>query len=395
MSRLLAGTYSRANGTRYVDVRYLSKSIESRELIACAVSSRQSMNRSCWFLLLLALPSQAQQGGFISGSVRDRSSGTVPGAEVRVQSEQTGARQKIFTDSAGLYSTSELSPGLYQVTVRNDGFRTTNRGEIQVGAAQHVRLDFTLDLLPVQQEVTVIASENENDPLVSGVTVSRETPAASLPSNGHDVHALFELMPGATVTPASLTSGGQFTVGGQRPNENSFRVDGVSGNVGIGIISVPGSFPGGSLPGMTTIGGMQSLASNEETERVELLSADFAAQYGDRPGAQIDIETRAGTNELHGSAFGYLRPQSFNSTDWFARGAAQDLAPDAAERLGWKRRWSHLAQSYVLLLIRLSGLMYMTARCSLFPWPQWPLAQPLERRIRRCSIHFRGPKAEH
>jgi len=135
-------------------------------------------------------------------------------------------------------------------------------------------------------------------------------------------------------------------VGGQRPNANSFRVDGVSGNLGIGIISVPGAFPGATLPGMTTIGGMQSLASKEETERVELRSADFAAEYGDRPGAQIDIVTRSGTNDFHGSVFGYDRPHSLDSTDWFARGAAADL-PTASVN-GWGGSLSVLSGRTIL-----------------------------------------------
>jgi len=284
-------------------------------------------------LLALAALLHAQQGGFITGLIRDHSGAVIPGAEIRVQNAQTGARQKTFADSAGAYSTTELAPGPYKLTVRSDGFRTASRDDIAVTAAKTTRADFSIELLPLQQEVTVTAAQSQDDPMVSGVTVSRDSPSGSLPANGRDIHALFSLMPGATITPASLTSGGQFTVGGQRPNANSFRVDGVSGNVGIGIISIPGAFPGGSLPGMTTIGGTQTLASKEETERVELRSADFSAEYGDRPGAQIDIETRSGTNDFHGSLFGHIRPQFLDSTDFFARGAAANLP--AASDNGW------------------------------------------------------------
>jgi hypothetical protein len=288
--------------------------------------------RPCKWLIVLAVavPLTAGQGGFISGVVHDRSGDIVAGAEVRIQSEETGAQQKVYCDAAGLYLSNELAHGNYKLIVRNPGFRTYTRTDISVIGGKQMRVDLTIELLPLQQKVTVTASETEDDPMVSGVTIRRDSTAAnlpltSLPLNGHDVHALLPLMAGVTITPASIASGGQFTVGGQRPNSNSFRVDGVSGNVGIGIISVPGDFPGGSLPGMTTIGGLQSLASDEETQRVELRSADFSAQYGDRPGAQIDIETRSGTNEFHGGAFGYIRPRALSSTDWFARGAAPDL----------------------------------------------------------------------
>jgi hypothetical protein len=284
-------------------------------------------------LLALSVSLAAEQGGYISGVVRDRSGTAITGAEVRVQNEQTGATQKMSVDPAGLYTSSELAPGTYKVTVKNNGFRTSTRPAVAVNGGHNSRADFTLELLPLQQEITVTAEQSHDDPMVSGVTASRDAPSGSMPANGRDVHALFSLMPGATITPASLSSGGQFTVSGQRPNANSFRVDGVSGNVGIGIISVPGAFPGGSLPAMTTIGGTEALASNEDTRTVELRSADFAAQYGDRPGAQIDIETRSGANDFHASAFGYIRPQALDSTDWFARGAASGLPPASVN--GW------------------------------------------------------------
>ena len=275
----------------------------------------------------------AEQGGFIAGVVCERSGSVIAGAEVRVQNEQTGARQKVYADSSGSYSSSELAPGFYKMTISSDGFRTSNRGGISIVGGKVSRLDFIIELLPLQQEITVTPAQSKDDPMVSGVTVSRDSDSGSLPANGRDVHALFSLMPGATITPASLSSGGQFTVGGQRPNANSFRVDGVSGNVGIGIVSVPGALPGGSLPAMTTVGGTQTLASKEETERVALRSADFSAEYGDRPGAQIDIETRSGSSDFHGSLFGYMRPHSLDSSDWFARGAAADL-PSASDN-GW------------------------------------------------------------
>ncbi len=278
-------------------------------------------------LWLIVLPQLlgAQQAGFLSGVVHDRSGGSVAAAEVHVQSQETGARQTVYSDAAGHYSTAELAQGSYKITVRRDGFRTFAQDDVGVTAGKATRVDFVMDVLPLQQEVSVSAARSDVDPTASGLTLSREAPTGSLPQNGRDVHALFGIMPGATVTPASISAGGQFTVSGQRPNANSFWVDGVSGNVGMGVLSVPGALSGSNLPAMTTIGGMQTLASQEETEKVELLAADFSAEFGDRPGAQISIETRAGSNNFHGSVFGYLRPHALDSQDWFARGAGLDL----------------------------------------------------------------------
>jgi hypothetical protein len=284
-------------------------------------------------LLLIANSGHAQQGGHIAGVVRDRSGDAIADAEVRVQSEDTGTRQDLKSDADGHYSTTELQSGFYRLTFRRQGFRTSSYAGARVTSAETTRIDMAMDVLPLHEEMTVAASQTDVDPAVSGLTVSRNGPVGTFPQNGRDVHSLYAIMPGATITPASLSDGGQFTVSGQRPNANSFWVDGTSANVGIGVVSVPGSILGGSLPGMTTIGGLQSLASSEETERVDLRSADFSAEFGDRPGAQITVETRAGSNEFHGSAFGYIRPREFDSQDWFARGAQLNLP--AAFLDGW------------------------------------------------------------
>lgn len=83
------------------------------------------MRRLLSLALLAAVePLAAQHGGFIAGVVRDRSGGIVPGAEIRVQSDTTGARQKAYCDLDGKYFTSELVQGAYKITVRNEGFRT-------------------------------------------------------------------------------------------------------------------------------------------------------------------------------------------------------------------------------------------------------------------------------
>jgi hypothetical protein len=84
------------------------------------------------FWLALVVPLFSQQGGFITGTVHDRSGGVVAGAEVRVQSETTGARQKLYCDAIGHYSTSVLAQGTYKITVRSDGFRTITQASLNV-----------------------------------------------------------------------------------------------------------------------------------------------------------------------------------------------------------------------------------------------------------------------
>ena len=153
-----------------------------------------------------------------------------------------------------------------------------------------------MDLLPLQQEVTVESSSDANDPAASGVSVSRHSKENTFPSNGRDLHAYYAIVPGATLTPASTSDGGQFTVNGQRPNTNTVRVDGINANTGIGVSALPGTYSGSSLPGMTAIGSTQSVAAKEEIERTEFRSPNFSPESGERPGAEILIATRSGSN---------------------------------------------------------------------------------------------------
>ncbi len=297
------------------------------------------INRPKWFahacitLLVAPLFLQGQTGGFLHGEVHDRSGFVLPGAEVRIQNEATGARQKIESDAEGKYDSAPLAPGLYRITVRRSGFRTVAQSGISVQPGRTRALDFLLDILPMQQEVTVEAHRDSSDPNAGGLTVSRTSPQSTLPVNGRDLQALYPLLPGAITTPAPTSDGGQLSVTGQRPTMNSYRIDGISGNTSIGIVSSVGPFPGATLPGMTTIGSTQSLASREETQRVDLKPFNFAAERGERPGAQIDVETRSGSNELHGSALGYLRPGLLNSDNWFAQNYSLNIAKPSLR--GW------------------------------------------------------------
>ncbi len=114
-----------------------------------------------WLLLALVVGSlTAQQGGSISGTVRDRSGDPVAAADVRVQNQETAARQTLQTDTAGHYATSELAPGSYKITVRRAGFRTISQEDIAIAEGKSVRVDFDLDVLPLATEVTVSAARS-------------------------------------------------------------------------------------------------------------------------------------------------------------------------------------------------------------------------------------------
>ena len=185
----------------------------------------------------------APTGGFIEGVVHDPSGAPIAGAQVNIQDQSTGTRQKVETNAQGRYESSELAPGPYKIAVRSGGFRSASVYGLTLAPRETKKASFVLTLLPSKQEVTVISAPDSNDPTASGITVARQSSAAAIPANGRDLHALYTLFPGAVLTPAAASDGGQFSVAGQRPNANSFRIDGMSGNSGIGISPVPGAYP--------------------------------------------------------------------------------------------------------------------------------------------------------
>jgi len=261
----------------------------------------------------------AQQRAGIFGAARDSSGNVVAGAEVQIQSESTGARWKQLTDNDGAYSVAELPPGRYKVTIRMPGFRTVSRVGVLLDSDSGLAIDFTMTWLTLHDSITVVSARDDLDPSRGdSLLMTRSSPGSTLPANGADYRMLFDLMPGVVVTPAGVSDGGQFTSNGQRPNANAFRIDGVSVNGGLGGSTLPGSFPGLSLPAMSGFGNTENLGSPETSQSVELRSSGFDAESGDRPGALALINTRSGTNNFHGDFFGHIRDESWNARDWFA-----------------------------------------------------------------------------
>jgi hypothetical protein len=285
-------------------------------------------------LLAMVAHLGAQESASIFGSVLDSFGHVVIGAAVQVQSESTGARWRALTDEAGRYSVAGLLPDRYKVTIRMAGFRTVSRLGAVLDSGSRLSLDFTMELLSLHDAITVVSSRNDLDPSPSdSLLMSRSSPGADLPANGADFRMLFDLVPGVVVTPAGANDGGQFSSDGQRPNANAFRVDGVSVNAGLGSGTLPGSFPGMSLPAMSGIGNTENLGSPETAQSVELRASDFAPESGERPGATALITTRSGTNAFHGDVFGNVRDNSWNARDWFAN--SPGVADSAYPRPFW------------------------------------------------------------
>src|SRR5260370_1107352 len=163
---------------------------------------------------------------------------------------------------------------------------------------------------------------NTTDASIS--TVVDQTYIKNMPLNGRSFQDLILLTPGiVTQTPQNTTSAlgqtGEFSVNGQRAEENYYTVDGVSANLGApsGVNMNIYSGTSGSLAAATALGTTQALVSVDDLQEFRVQSSTSSAEDGRNPGGQFAFETKSGTNQWHGTAYDYLRNGTMDATDWF------------------------------------------------------------------------------
>lgn len=296
---------------------------------------RRSFFMLCLLLGLCAGITDAQDAA-LSGIVTDSSGGAVPKASVQVQNQNTGIKLQTQTNGQGIYSFPFLKPGPYEITVQANGFKTVNQTGITLAVAQTARIDFSLQVGPVTESVTVEGGTplvNTTDAAVS--TIVDQSYVTNMPLNGRSFQDLILLTPG--VTTLSPTRGGtavgqngDFSINGQRTEANNYTVDGVSANVGApsaasGMLSRGGA--SGSVPVATALGTTQALVSVDDLQEFRVNSSTYSAEYGRNPGGQLVFETKSGTNQWHGTAYDYLRNGFFDANDWFNNYAGAKKLP--------------------------------------------------------------------
>jgi hypothetical protein len=268
-------------------------------------------------LLMLACTSymRAQvSGGTIFGTVTDPSQAAVVHAKVEVRNTNTNLVHQIDTNGAGFYSVPNLVPGPYDVRVVFSGFAVavhtglslTVGGDLEVNI--QLRIGSDVQMVEIRGEPAAVDTTTGT---ISGVV--NETTVRELPLNARDWTALATLEPGvATIrTQPALTIsnnrpirglGTQLTIGGNRPTQNNYRVDGISINDYSN--GAPGSVLGVDL-GVDAIQEFSVITSNAE------------ADYGKSSGGIINAVTKSGTNKLHGSAYEFIRNSAFDARNYF------------------------------------------------------------------------------
>jgi hypothetical protein len=243
----------------------------------------------------------------ITGTVTDSTGAVVPNATVTITNENTGVARTAHTDSRGFYAMESLDPGTYQVEVIATGFKASvTKGEM-LYPGQRRESDAVLTLGSASEQVTVQANalqvETESSELGSTITGKQVT---NLMLNGRNFQGLGQLVPGVTSTQSGVAlSGGGFTesttliVNGNSVEYTVYTIDGVEDmNTG-------------------NLAGLNVLPIIDAVDQFSVMNDNYSAKYGWSGSGQIIIQTKAGTNTYHGTAWDYLRNDVFDADNYF------------------------------------------------------------------------------
>ena len=265
-------------------------------------------------VLLSATGLFAQTSAVISGTVTDPAGAAIQAATVTVMNTNTGAVRTADTGVAGRYQIASLPVGDYEVRASKNGFSEQVRKGINLMVGQAATVDLKLGVGPASQTVTV----NGDAPIVDETTADisgfvGEQQIRDLPLNGRSFDLLLTLNPGVVnftwekfggAGVSNSTSGNNFSVSGNRPQQNEFLLNGVE-------------FTGAAENNMQPGGVSQELLGVDAVEEFNLLRDSYGAEYGKHPGGQVVIVTRSGTNELHGSLYEFLRNSAMDARNFF------------------------------------------------------------------------------
>ena len=277
----------------------------------------------CLLLLFLALHStlisiQAQgTSATLSGTVMDQNGAVVPNVNITVINIGQGFQRTTTTSDEGTFVVPLLPPGTYIVKAEREGFSTSELRDVVLNVNDQVARNIRLSVGNISQTVLVEGGSLIDQSPAVGTIVDRQF-VENIPLNGRSFNALIALTPGVVQSKATAGNPGQFSVNGQRANANYFTVDGVSANIGTTATLNVSQTLAGSQPGLTAQGGTNNLVSVDALQEFKVLTSTYAPEFGRTPGGQIQIATRSGTNDFHGTVFDYFRNDVFDANDWFA-----------------------------------------------------------------------------
>jgi outer membrane receptor protein involved in Fe transport len=258
--------------------------------------------------------------GSILGAVTDPGGGVIVGATVIATQRDTGFTRVGKTDSTGAFAFPSMPLGRYDVRVEHEGFKAKLVGPVTLIVDQKVRTDVVLELGRMEETVEVSGAATllqTDQPDVNQIVQEKEIKA--LPLNGRDFFSLLLLSNGVQDTSndqGGATTNVTFSVNGMRPEANSVTLDGVQ------MSSVRES-------------DVDLRPNVDAISEFKVLTSVFSAEYGHTAGGVISIQTKSGTNAVHGSAFEFHRNDALNATNYFRNPVDPQKAPLTQNQFGF------------------------------------------------------------
>jgi Carboxypeptidase regulatory-like domain len=243
-------------------------------------------------LLLIVAPSFADLTGDLSGTVTDSTGATVSAAKITIKNLNTGQTREITTSDAGEFSAPQLEIGKYRITVTKDGFKSFEQDAV-IRSGEKTRIDAQMQLGNVSESVVV---ESGAIPTLDVATAQvsnsiNADEAMALPNQARDPVNYATLSPGTA--PVSINNPflgvGSFNSNGSRGRSNNITLDGVTAT------------------DISTTGESGSAMVQDAVAEVKVITNNFDAEFGRNSGSQVQILTKSGTNEYHGSVYDYIQ----------------------------------------------------------------------------------------
>src|SRR6266852_4756447 len=266
-------------------------------------TARASVAARVWTLLPILAFAQTQTTGRIAGTVRDGQGAVIVNAAINVENSATGEKRATASDTSGNYALAFLPPGVYELTVSSPGFATGRFNNLRVGTSQITTVNVVLSVASTSFEVTV----SDTPPLVQAdgpqlVTELAAETVANLPLPTRNFLQLATLAPGVSVELTNNSAIGRnsphFFVNGARSEQNNLQINGVNANDIYGH-----DFAAVAIP------------APESIQEVVVQTSMYDASLKSTGGANIQVTTKSGTNQVHGSLYDYLRNDALNAND--------------------------------------------------------------------------------
>jgi len=267
----------------------------NRSLVACV----------CLLAAIFAVavvPASAQvQNAILTGTVMDPQGAAVANAEVVATNTATNVSTTAKTNAEGAYRITELPVGNYKITVSATGFKKAIKGDVYLSAGSIQRADITMAIGQQAETVTVEAGammvQTDDSRLATTITSGQ---IANLPLNGRNVFDLMQLAPGAVnADGVSFENGHSTVVNGLRPNFNGFLINGASDK---GLSGGPVTTPNADM-----------------VQEFQELTLNMSAQYGNSAGGIVNVVTKSGGNDVHGSVYEFLRNDKLDANEFFRK----------------------------------------------------------------------------